>query len=828
MRRAAFAHLETWRPYTLGHVGLVGLAGAVLAGHHPGPARLAAAWAIPTLAWIAALYGGDYFDRKLDAAAKPHRPIPSGRIAPRTALACMIGCTVAGGTAAAALNWRTLVLVLAALLLAIAYNGFFKARGFAGNAARGSLTALAFLFGAMLAAPYPSWRVLPVAALLWIHDAGSNLVGALRDVEGDRAAGYRTLPVRRGSTRTLQVVAGLFAGWLALAAFAPYPLPRLRDGWYAALAWSAALLAAVTLAMLVRSGRPVPRRTAYRAHEILVVERILLGGALLGGALWNVPVLLGVLAVTVLSQTALRGRHEFGPSDQPSLTAREVLDYIDEQLTSLASGPPLSGLRGWDRSIGITLTDLDLEIGLLAENGALRRTDPGGRDGVQITTTSAVFRDIFLLGRSNPRRAVLTRQIRAKAEPRDLLHLNQLFNEFRRRRPPTGFAVTERRPEPAEPAELPPSVVLSDTTLRDGEQAPGVAFNPAAKIALATRLAALGVPLIEVGFPAVSAEEVEAIRGIVAADLDAVIQVIARPVERDIAMAVESGAHSIAVFVGTSDAHIERKLRTDRKRLLRTIHDGVAQAKKSGRQVVFAAEDATRTDPDYLATVLYVAANAGADAIGLADTVGIATPWSIAELVRFVAADCPLPIAVHCHDDLGLATANSLAALRAGASGVQCSVLGIGERAGNASLEEVALTLEVACGHRTGLDLAALTPLAEDVAVLSGQSIMPGKAVVGRNAFLHESGLHTSGIIRDPETYEPYPPELTGRARGFAAGKHSGRSGIQHILARHAVVLDDPALDGLMESVKQREYAGLPLEEAELLRLAELAKGVTR
>jgi isopropylmalate/homocitrate/citramalate synthase len=194
-------------------------------------------------------------------------------------------------------------------------------------------------------------------------------------------------------------------------------------------------------------------------------------------------------------------------------------------------------------------------------------------------------------------------------------------------------------------------------------------------------------------------------------------------------------------------------------------------------------------------------------------------------MVRRVAGECTLPIAVHCHNDLGLATANSVAALVAGASGVQCSLLGIGERAGNACLEEVAVAVEVAWGRKTGLDLRALPPLAERVAALTGQAVMPGRPVVGRNAFLHESGLHTSGIVRDPATYEPFPPDLVGRERGFAVGKHSGGTGVGHVLARHGVELPAGALSGLLEQVKARGYRGTPLGEDELLEMARARLG---
>jgi isopropylmalate/homocitrate/citramalate synthase len=380
-------------------------------------------------------------------------------------------------------------------------------------------------------------------------------------------------------------------------------------------------------------------------------------------------------------------------------------------------------------------------------------------------------------------------------------------------------------PAEAEAPTLPEVFVLSDTTLRDGEQTPGVAFSRGEKLTIARALAELGVPLIEVGFPAVSSEEMAAIRDIVDAGLDAVIQVIARPLKSDVDLAVSSGAQSIALFVGTSESHVQRKLRIDRAGLLRQVRDGVEYAKSSGLQVVFAAEDATRTDLGFLIEVACTAADAGADTIGLADTVGVATPWSMRRMVRAVSDACPLPIAVHCHNDLGMATANSLAALTAGASGVQCSVLGIGERAGNAGLEEVALAVEAAWGRSTGLDLRAFAPLAERVAALTGQVIAPSRPVVGRNAFLHESGLHTSGVVRDAATYEPYPPEWIGRERGFAVGKHSGRTGVAHVLARHGLELTGQGMARLLADIKGREYRGTPIGEDELTAMARAYAG---
>lgn len=314
--RALTAHLETWRPYGATYVGLVGLAGATLAAAHPDGWRLLGGWGVPTLGWIAGLYGGDYFDRELDAAAKPQRPIPSGRMSARTALAAMVVCVAAGAVFGLLLNWRTVLLVGVALIAGISYSTFFKARGISGNLVRGCITACAFLFGTMATSAFPPLRLLPLALLFCLHDAGSNLIGTLRDIDGDRAGGYQTLPVQRGVRATVACASAFYVLWLVIALFAPVLLPRPGNlNYYWPLLGACAVLGASALAVIIAAPRPLPPRTALRGHEILVIERVILGCALvsLGAArpYLVLPLLVVVVLVTWTSQHLMRARYEF-------------------------------------------------------------------------------------------------------------------------------------------------------------------------------------------------------------------------------------------------------------------------------------------------------------------------------------------------------------------------------------------------------------------------------------------------------------------------------------------------------------------------------------
>lgn len=322
LRCAVEAHWETWRPYTLAYPGLVGLAGAAAGGSStPSTLALAAAWACPTLCWLGGHYLGDYFDRELDALGKPQRPIPSGRLSPAAACTCGVLAVSAGGLLALVVSWPTVMGVLLALAGIIAYSRLLKGRGLWGNLARGALTALAVLFGAAVVAPLgelPSWHALPVSAAFLLHDAASNLVGTMRDVDGDRAGGYHTVSVQRGPLVATRTAAILFSAAMLMAAAAAACADHL-------MAYLVVLLCAVAVGMkafcmlLGSSRRPLDAQRALDAHEVLVGERLMLAGAVLAGR-WGLPMglaaVLPLLAVSLVAQHRTRAAFEF-PRQQP-------------------------------------------------------------------------------------------------------------------------------------------------------------------------------------------------------------------------------------------------------------------------------------------------------------------------------------------------------------------------------------------------------------------------------------------------------------------------------------------------------------------------------
>ena len=335
-------------------------------------------------------------------------------------------------------------------------------------------------------------------------------------------------------------------------------------------------------------------------------------------------------------------------------------------------------------------------------------------------------------------------------------------------------------------------ITIFDTTLRDGEQSPGCSMNLDEKLQMARQLELLGVDVIEAGFPVASEDDFAAVQAIARECRKPIIAALCRTIPRDIERAWEAlreAAHPrIHTFLATSDIHLAHKLKKTRAEAIEMIREGVGLAKSLCSDVEFSAEDATRSDWDYLVEVFTMAIEAGATVLNVPDTVGYTVPDEygklIAHLRKHVAGIEGVTISVHCHNDLGLAVANSLAAISAGARQVECTVNGIGERAGNAALEEVVMALSVrrdVMPFSTGVNQEAIYRASQTLANITGTEVQPNKAIVGRNAFSHESGIHQHGMLSHRSTYEIMTPESVGvRRTSLVLGKHSGR----HALAK--------------------------------------------
>ncbi|MEM2140829.1 MAG: 2-isopropylmalate synthase [Nitrososphaera sp.] len=363
-------------------------------------------------------------------------------------------------------------------------------------------------------------------------------------------------------------------------------------------------------------------------------------------------------------------------------------------------------------------------------------------------------------------------------------------------------------------------VRIFDTTLRDGEQTPGVTVTPEQKVQIATRLSDLGVDAIEAGFPIVSHGEMQAIKTIVNSGLKAEICGLARATETDIDAAIKCDLKYVHTFIATSDIHMKFKLKMTREQVLERAVHAVEYAKKHGLAVEFSAEDATRSDRPFLLQVFKAVEQAGADRLDIPDTVGYATPQYITQVVNDVRAATKLPISMHCHDDFGLAVANSIAGINAGAACAHVTINGLGERAGNASLEEFVMALQCLYNKKHNIKTQMLYETSRFVSNTMGIIVQPNKAIIGENAFGHESGIHTHGILNNPLTYEPISPELVGRKRWLQAGKHAGAHGINAMLAEFGITPTEEQLKLIVEKQKDVADKGKAITTADLLSIA--------
>ena len=355
---------------------------------------------------------------------------------------------------------------------------------------------------------------------------------------------------------------------------------------------------------------------------------------------------------------------------------------------------------------------------------------------------------------------------------------------------------------------FPEDLLIYDTTLRDGEQTPGVCFSFDEKMEIARKLDQFKIHQIEAGFPIVSEKEKETVKAIANEGLDATVIALTRTKKEDIDVALDCDVGGIITFVGTSDIHLDHKMHITRQDAINLCETAVDYAKDHGLYVAFSAEDATRTDIEFLKRIYSKAEECGADRVHIADTTGAITPQGIDYLVRELVKDLDVNLALHCHNDFGLAVINSITGILAGAKGISTTVNGIGERAGNASLEELIMALRILYGKDYGFKTKYIKELSDLVSKASGLPIPYNKPVVGNNVFRHESGIHVDAVIEEPLCYEPYLPELVGQKRQLVLGKHSGCRAVRAKLNECEVDVSDEQLIEIVREVKKSREEG--------------------
>jgi homocitrate synthase NifV len=373
-------------------------------------------------------------------------------------------------------------------------------------------------------------------------------------------------------------------------------------------------------------------------------------------------------------------------------------------------------------------------------------------------------------------------------------------------------------------------IYIVDTTLRDGEQTAGVVFANQEKIRIAKYLAELGVDQIEVGIPVMGGDEKQAIREICKLGLKSSIMGWNRAVISDIQESIDCGVDAVAISISTSDIHIKYKLQTTPEDVMNRMVKAVEFAKKQNVYISVNAEDASRSDMDYLIEFARQAKQAGADRIRYCDTVGILEPFATFEKIKTLIDATGIDVEMHTHNDFGMATANALAGVRAGANWVGVTIGGLGERAGNAALEEVVMALKHIDGDDLNFKTEMFREVAEYVARASGRVLHPGKAIVGSNMFAHESGIHGDGVLKNPKTYEVFTPEEVGLQRQIVIGKHSGTHSLVAKFREYDVALTDLEAEEMLIRVRAVTVnLKRPLFDKELVNLWEdycLERGV--
>ncbi|MBS7650081.1 MAG: homocitrate synthase [Candidatus Bathyarchaeia archaeon] len=366
-------------------------------------------------------------------------------------------------------------------------------------------------------------------------------------------------------------------------------------------------------------------------------------------------------------------------------------------------------------------------------------------------------------------------------------------------------------------------ILILDTTLREGEQTPNVNFTIEEKLQIARKLDEIGVNMIEAGDPNVSRDVKEAIRRIAREGLRAEILAHCRALIPDVENAASCDVDRVAIFLGTSKTHLQHKLRRDEENAVELVTKAIEHAREQGLSVRFTAEDASRTDYKFLTRICKAAEDAGADRISIPDTVGIMTPDKVRELFQNLSKELRVELDTHCHNDLGMATANTLAALEGGATAAHVTINGLGERSGIAPLSEIAVALKVIYDVDT-VNLEELPAISLMVERFSGVVPAPNTPIIGENAFTHKAGIHVAGVLADPSTYEGFPPELIGRQREIVIDKYTGFHAVKSRLERLGVCLNDDQMAKIVQEIKERPTI-TKFRDADLIELAEKITG---